>query len=152
MTEYQSILTKRVELRSVAFRWMKQLFINKKQPLPGMDVFSRMSIFRLYPGLKTSFEHKSVGKNLFLRARFCWVSRLISRKVDQTFKFGVAIGYEDSYFEFLFRYFEVFKLHAKINDAAGAVRAHSGKGPGDCSIFGRGQSSCSLGHVTGLLF
>ena len=54
--------------------------------------------------------------------------------------------------EFLFRHFEVFTLHAKLNDAAGTVTAHSGKGPGYCYMIGRGPNSCLLGHVTGLLF
>ena len=33
-----------------------------------MDVFFLMSIFRLYPGFKMSFEHNSLRKNLFLSA------------------------------------------------------------------------------------
>ena len=49
-----------------------------------------------------------------------------------------------------FRHFKVFTLHAKLHDAAGAVPAHSGKGPGYCYMIGRGPSSCFLGHVTGL--
>ena len=51
----------------------------------------------------------------------------------------------------IFRYFKVFRLHAKLHDAAGAVPAHSGKGSGYCYIIGRGPKSCLLGHVTGLL-
>ena len=39
-----------------------------------------------------------------------------------------------------------------LHDAVGAVRAHSGKGPGYCYMIGRGTISCLLGHVTGLLF
>ena len=47
-----------------------------------------MSILRLYPGLKMSFEHKSARKNLFLSACFCWDSRLSLRQTDIKFKFG----------------------------------------------------------------
>ena len=54
--------------------------------------------------------------------------------------------------EFLFRHFKVFRLHATIHDPAGAVRAHSGKGPGYCYMIRRGPNLCLLGHVTGLLF
>ena len=54
--------------------------------------------------------------------------------------------------EFLFRHFELFRLHAILHDAAGAVRAHSGKGPGYCYMIRGGPNSCLLGHVTGLLF
>ena len=111
-----------------------------------------MSFFRLYPGLKLSFEHNSVRKNLFLSACFCWDSRLSLREVDQNFQFGGTIGYGNSFLEIIFRHFKIFRLHAILHDAAGAVRAHSGKGPGFCYMNGRGPNSCLLGHVTGLLF
>ena len=87
-----------------------------------------------------SFEHNSVRKNLFLRACLCWVSTLSLRKVDQKFKCGGTIGYGDTYWEFFFRHFKVFRLHAIQHDAAGAVRAHSGKGPGYCYMIGRGPN------------
>ena len=51
-----------------------------------------------------------------------------------------------------FRYSKVFRLHAILHDVAGALRTHSGKGPGYCYMIGRGPNSCLLGHVTGLLF
>ena len=117
-----------------------------------MDVLFLMSFFRLYPGFKMSFEHNSVRKNEFLSACFCWDSTLSLREMDQTFKFGGTNGYGDSHLEFRFRHFKVFRLHAILHDAAGAVRAHSGKGPGYCYMIGRGPNSCLLGHVTGLLF
>ena len=111
-----------------------------------------MSNFRTYPGLKMSFEHNSVRKNLFLSACFCCDFRLSLREMDQELKFGGTIGYGDSYLEFVFRHFKVFTLHAILHDAAAAVRAHSGKGPGYCYMIGRGPNSSFLGHVTGLLF
>ena len=97
-----------------------------------MDVHFLMSILRMYPGLKMSFELNSVCKNLFLIACICWDSRLSLREMDQKFKFVSTTGYWDSYLEFLFRHFKVLRLHAKLHDAAGAVRAHSGKGLGYC--------------------
>ena len=51
----------------------------------------------------------------------------------------------------LFRHFKVFRLHAILHHAGGAVRAHSGKGPGFCYMIVRGPNSCLLGHVTGQL-
>ena len=99
-----------------------------------------------------SSENNSVRKNLTLSACFCLVSRVSLREMDQKFKFGGNIGYGDSYLVFLFHYFKVFRLHTMLHDAAGAVRAHSGKGPGYCYMIGRGPNSCLLGHVTGLLF
>ena len=115
-----------------------------------MDVFFLMGIFRLYPGLKLSFKHNSVRKNLFLSACFCWISRLSLREMDQ--KFGGTIGCGDSYLEFLFRHFKVFRLTAILHEAAGAVRAHCGKCPGYCYMIRRGGNSCLLGDVTGLPF
>ena len=52
----------------------------------------------------------------------------------------------------VFRYSKVFRLHAVLHDAAGAVRLQTGKGPGYCYMIGRGPNCCLLGHVTGLLF
>ena len=71
--------------------------------------------------------------------------------MDQKSIFGAAIGYADSCLEFLFCRFKVFRLHAILHDAAGAVRADSGKGHGLCYMIGRGPISCLLGQVTGPL-
>ena len=117
-----------------------------------MDVLFLMSVFRLYQGFKMSFEHNSDRKNLFLSASLFWDSRLSLREMDQKFKFGGTIGFGDSYLVFLFRQFKVFRLYANLHDAAGAVRAHNGKGPGYCYMIGRGPTSSLVGHVTGLLF
>ena len=117
-----------------------------------MDVFFLISVFRLYPGLKTSSEHYSVRKNLFLSACFCWGSRHFLREMDQNFKNVGLVGYGNSYLDSVFHYPKVLRLHAILHDTAGAVRSHSGKGPGYCYMIGRGPNSCLLGHVTGLLF
>ena len=100
-----------------------------------MDVLFLISVFRLYQGLKLTFEHNSVRKNLFLSACFCSDSSFSLREMDQKFKFGGTIGYGDSCLEILFRHFKVFRLHAILHDAAGAVPAHSGKGPGYCYMM-----------------
>ena len=99
-----------------------------------------------------TLKHNSVRKNLFRSAYFCWASGLSSRETDQKFKFGGLIGYGNSCLDFAFRYSKVFRLHAILHDAAGPVRAHSGKGHGYCYMIGRGPNSCLLGHVTRLLF
>ena len=72
--------------------------------------------------------------------------------MDQKLKFGGLIGYGNFYLDSVFRYSKVFRLHAKLHDAAGAVRAQIGKGPGYCYMIGRGPNSCLLGHVSGPLF
>ena len=113
-----------------------------------MDVLFLMSISQLYPGLKMSFENNSVRKNLFLSACFCWDSRLSLREMGQKFKFGGTINYGDSYLDSVFRYSKVFRLHAILHDAAGAVRLQIGKGPGYCYMIGRGPNCCLLCHLT----
>ena len=117
-----------------------------------MDVLFPISVFRLNPGLKMTFKHNCVRKNLFLSACLCWDSGLSLSEVDQKFKFGGPIGYINSCLDSVFRYSKSVRLHAKLHDAAGAVRSHSGKGPGYCYMIGRGPNSCLLGNVTGLLF
>ena len=116
-----------------------------------MDVPFRMSNFRLYLGMKLSFEHKSFRKNLFLSAGFCWDSRLSISEMDQKIKFGGTIGYSDSKLEFLIGHFKVFRLHVILHDATGAVRAYCGKSLSYFYMIGRGANSCLLGQVTGLL-
>ena len=99
-----------------------------------------------------SIEHNNARKNFFLSASFCCDSRLSLRDSDLKTNFGRLFGYGDSNMEFLFRHFNMFRLHAILLDVAGAVRTQSGKGPGYCNMIGRGRNSCLLGHVPGLLF
>ena len=117
-----------------------------------MDVIFLMSIFRLYPGLKLSFENNSIRINLFLSACFCWDSRLSLREMDQKFKFGGTIGIGNSYLEFLFLHFKSFKTTRNTTWCCWSTAAHSCKRPSYCYMFGRGPISCLLGHVTGLIF
>ena len=130
---------------------MKQLFIIQTNSVNNGCSFL-MSIFRLYTRLKLSFEHKSVRKKPFLSACFCWFSTLSSGEMDQKSIFGGTIGYGDSYLESFFRHFKVLRLHAILHDASGAVREHSGNGPGYSYMIGRRPSPCLLGHLAGLLF
>ena len=72
--------------------------------------------------------------------------------MNQKFKFDGIIGYGDAYLEIFIRHFKETRLHAILHDAAGVVRAHSGKGAGYCYMIVRGPNACLLGHVTWLLF
>ena len=117
-----------------------------------MDLLFLIRDCLLYAGLKMSFEHNCVRKNLFLSACFCWDSGLSLREMDQKFKIGGLIGCGNSCLHSVFRYPKVFRLHALFYDAARAVRSHSVKRPGYCYMIGRGPNSCLLGHLTGLLF
>ena len=77
-----------------------------------MDVLFLISVFRLYPGLKMSFEHNSVRQNLILSACVCWDSGLSVREMDRKIKFGGLIGYGNSCMDSVFRFSQVFRLHA----------------------------------------
>ena len=72
--------------------------------------------------------------------------------MDQKFPFSGLIGYGNPYLDSILCYSKVFRLHAKLNDAGGAVQSHTGKGLRYCYMIGQGAKSCLLGHVTGLLF
>ena len=122
------------------------------QSLSKMIVLFLISVFRLYPGLKMSFQHNIVRKNLFLSACFCWDFILSLCEVDQKFPFGGLIGYGNSYLDSVCRYSKVIRLNAILHDAAGEIRSHTDKGPGYCYMIGRGLNSCLLGHVTRILF
>ena len=111
-----------------------------------------MSIFRLYPGIKLSFQHGSVRNIFSPNACFCWDFRLSLLEMDQKFIIGGTIGNADSYLGFLIRHFKLARPHAIVHDAAGAMRAHSGNRPGYCYMIGRGPISCLGGHAIGLLF
>ena len=111
-----------------------------------------MSIFRLYPGFKLSFELKNARKNLFLSACFCWDARVFSRETDQKLISRGNNGFGDSYLDYTFCHSIVFKLQAILHNAAGAVQSHSSKGVGSCYMIGRGMKSCLLGHMTRLFF
>ena len=63
---------------------------------------------------------------------------------------GGEFGYGHSYLDSVFRYSKVFRLHAIIHDATGAVGLKTSKGPGYCYIICRAPNCCLLGHVSGL--
>ena len=80
-----------------------------------MDVLFLISVFRLFPGKKLTFQHNSVRKTLFLSARFCRDSRLSLREMDQKFIFGGLIVYGNFYLDSVFPYSKVFRLHAILH-------------------------------------
>ena len=96
------------------------------------------------------FEHKSVRKNFYRSSCFCWNSRLLC-ELHQKFEFSGLIGYGNFNLDSVFCDSKVWRLHAILHDAAGAVQSHTGKGPGYCYLFGWGPFSCLLADVTKLL-
>ena len=117
-----------------------------------MDVIFLVNIFRLNLIVKSKFYHICTRKNLFLSPCYCWDRTVSLRKTDQKFLHGGKIDYGHSYLDSVFRYSKVFRLHAIIHDAAGAVRLQTAKGPDFCYLVARGPKCCLLGHVNGQLF
>ena len=111
-----------------------------------------MSIFRLYPRLKMSFEHNSDRKTFFQVN--VSVGLLDFHYVRQMKKitFGGTISYGDSYLELSVRHFKVFRLQALLHVFVGAEKSHGGEDLGHSHMIGQGPNSCLLGHVTGILF
>ena len=105
-----------------------------------MDFLCLMSILRLYPGLKMTFEHTTVRINLFLTACFCWDAKLSFCEMDQKTNFSGTIVYGDSYLNFLCHHFEAFRLHATLHDAAGNAQTQEGKDASNRYMIGRRQA------------
>ena len=70
--------------------------------------------------------------------------------MDKNFKFGGPIGYGNSYLDTVFRYFKVFRLHAILDDAAGAVRLETGKGLLLATAIWLGEDQIQVCSVTWL--
>ena len=117
-----------------------------------MDFILLLNIFRLYLKVKSRIFHTCARKNLLLSACYYWAGTLSLQEVDQNFLHGGNIGYGDSHLGSMFRVSKVFRLHAILHDAAGAVRLQIGDRPGYCYMIGRGPNCCLLCHVTGLFF
>ena len=96
--------------------------------------------------------NNGVRKNLVPGADRYWDARLSLREMDQKFKRVGTIGYWDSKMTFLNHHSKIFRLHAELHNAAGAVRVPRGEGPEYCYMVARGSISCLLVYVTVLLF
>ena len=116
-----------------------------------MDVIFQVNIFRIYLKTKSKFFHncirkKTIPKRVLLSGRDNFLMGDKPKVLH-----GEKIGYGDSYLDSVFRYTKVFRLHAILHDAAGAVRLQTVKNSGYRYMIGRGLNCCLLGHVTGLL-
>ena len=97
-------------------------------------------------------QKNTVRKNLFLTACHCLDPKISLREMNDLCPHGELIGYGDSDLDSVLRYSKVFRLHAILHDAAGAVYTEKRKGSGYCYMIGRRPNSCLFGHITGLLF
>ena len=66
------------------------------------------------------------------------------REINELYPHGGLIGYGDSFLDSVLRYSKVFRLHAILHDAAGAVYTVKRKGPGYCYMIGRGPTRVCL--------
>ena len=156
-TEYEKLLSKGIYILiyidvfpSSALYWMDQRFMIKTRFVQKGHFFP-VSIFRLYPGLKLSFENNSDCRNSILSASFSWGTRSPLHENDQKYKYGGTIGFGPSCLECIICQSKVFRLHVILHETAGPMRSHSGEGHGYCYMVGRRKNSCLLGHITWLL-
>ena len=107
-----------------ALNWMKQLFIKYTTCVKDGCSLSNEH-YPIVQGILNVIWAKQCSQNLFPSACLCWDFRFSLLEMNQKLKFDGTIGYGDSYLEFILRHFKVCRLHSILNDAAGAVRAHS---------------------------
>ena len=113
-----------------------------------MDGIFLFNIFRLYLTVKSKIFHNCTRKNLILSLFYYWARTISLRVMDQKFLHCRKVCYRDSYLDSVFCYTKVFRLHAILHDAAGAVRLQTGEEPGYCHMIGQGPNCFWL--VTGL--
>ena len=88
LTEYKKVLAKRVYFLSYIHIFYKRCIVLDETKVHYKNkfwqgwMFFLINVFRLYPGIKKSFENNSARKNLFVSACFCWDSRLSLREMD----------------------------------------------------------------------
>ena len=109
-----------------------------------MDVRFLVTVLHFYSALNYlfPFRRNTVRKNLFLSVCHCLDPKISMREINILYPHGGLIGYGNSNLDTLLRFSKVFRLHASLHDAAGAVYAENGSGPGYCYVIGRGPSSC----------
>ena len=125
-----------------------------KQISSRLDVLFQFIIFPFYSWLKLTIGLKIIRKHLFSGEVHVAVGMVefLSWAGPKKNKFDGTIGYGARTWNVHFIAPKVFRLHAVLYDAAGAVRRSSGKGPDYCYMMGRGRNSSLLDHVIGLLF
>ena len=89
-----------------------------------------------------------VNKDLFLSLCYSWTHGIVVH-VRRNKVFYLV---ETLFLNFVFCYTEVFRIHARLNDAAGSVRSFTGKRSSYCYLIGREITSNVLRYVTRLHF
>lgn len=117
-----------------------------------MNSSKLVAISNTYSTIKEKFPENGIRKNLFLSACKSFDNNIELNTVNDLFPYGGLIGINDSYLDVFLKYSKVFRMHAILHDAAGAVQIATRKGPGYCYVFNWLPSYCIFGHVTGILF
>ena len=152
LTEYEKLLAKRVYHLSYNDIFIKCCIALDETTDSNSVAHGRSPSCKHFPILLESeikFRHNSASKNLFLNACYNWNDKISLPEMDQNFPFGGLIGFGNSYLDSIFCYSKVFRIHAILHDAAGAVGSQSGKLPGYCYMIGQRRNSCLVGNLTG---
>ena len=83
-------------------------------------------------GIETLFslQKQHSEEKVFLSVFHCLDPKISLREMNELYPHGGLIGYGDSYLDSVLRYSKVFRLHAILHDAGGAVYTEKRKGPG----------------------
>ena len=117
-----------------------------------MNAQNLNEILRKFVLIRFEFSSSTKRKNCFLCYCIVLDPSINLKEIDQFFSFGDLIGYGNFCMDYFFAKSKVFKLLAKLHDAAGSVKSTTYKGPGYCYVLPRFPSFCFRDQVTGLLF
>ena len=101
------------------------------------------------------FPKNSRRKNAFLAVCYSLNNEINLRYVNELAEFGGLIGPGNSNFDFFFKFFKVFRLHAIFHDAFGFMKSNYNVGPGYVYAISKKPifaNSMFLGHITGLAY
>lgn len=117
-----------------------------------MNIEDILGIVCFFHSIKKDYPENSARKNFFLSTVFLIDAKADLDSYNENFEYGGLIGIGDSYLDKILKYSKIFRLHAVLHDACGAVRITTGKGPGYCYMYPSIPSFCLIGHFSGLLF
>ena len=159
-TGYNTLLPKKKYLLSYLKTFSKNFFVVEEATHHNWHYFGGswasfllLLLFNLTRNWKFVPHSKKTQWGEFpLSVWHCLDPKFSLHEMNDLYPHGGLIGYGDSYLDSMLRYSKVFRVHAILHNAAGAVYAEKKKGSGYCQTIGRGPNSCLFGHVTRLLF
>ena len=119
-----------------------------------MDVCFIVAVIHFYSGMINSFPFKrhAMRKNLYLSVFHCLGPKIRLREMDFLYPHGGLIGYGNSNLDTMAGFSDVFRLDAKLHDAAGAVQAERKLTGLLLCVWTWTQFLFFSGHITGFRY